>query len=588
MALYDKKAYKNPRIPRGGEVTGAGQRAESAPPRAGGMLQMAAQARARQPKQGAPSIPDTRAFRPDQRPSESPPAVRPQTAYGAARQDDKNRQEWEKQKLLYEKQKDALSNVRPQTAPTAYGAARQDDMRRRAAKMISQRQTEADEDIEVISTGLGMGGGGGEEPTPAGGIQQYGTELGRDTLPGTGTEALPDVGATPGEALTVRPTGPDDEEGGDAGPPPGFSYATEIDPESGFSGEQIVDEEAGAKKAEASNWSPAYNEEGAIIGYYDDQGNFYDSSGNPDDVPDDAVSVETSKKKQESDRVFKLFADYMAEKTGIPPEELKGQIKQLEYAGVEQMMKLAQQLAARGMGASGVYAQGMGQIATQVMMGIANLKFENSKLALEEKLNKMKAYMAFHQNVLSEDNRMEIFEKMQEWEKEKHKYEKEQDALSNTMIQLNDMAALAQAWDDDALQKAFEMASATDEDGNPLYSAADIMEFIEIERDSKGVPTMKLKSGMKSYAQLPLDVETGNKLFGSAFGALTGTPVQNDLQQGSQDAFDQLKQGLVEDWKQYGEDTGFPFESWGVDDEDIDAYIIAKLKEQYGEDWELA
>ena len=60
------------------------------------------------------------------------------------------------------------------------------------------------------------------------------------------------------------------------------------------------------------------------------------------------------------------------------------------------------------------------------------------------------------------------------------------------MTDLNDLDALAQAWDDDALVKAFEMASATDEDGNKLYTAKDIMKYMLMERDVDGVPTISL------------------------------------------------------------------------------------------------
>ena len=480
MAIYDKKAYKNPRMPRAGEVTGAGQRATSAPPRAGGMLEMAAQARARQPKRGAPPIPDTKAFRPDQRPSATAPQPRqPQATQSAT----------------------DMGMQAPPVSVNFYGGQMRGDANARQAAAQN-----------LAGSTLAMGGGGGEEePTPAGGIPQYGTELGKDTLPDAGTGALPDVGETP-QDLSIQPTGspdPDeywkkdpvtpttkepifDENGnvvGEYDPSTGETthFAAGYDPKAGKEAE-----DAGTKKAEAENWSPAYNEKGETVGYYDSQGNFHDKLGNPSDVPDDAVDVETSKKKGLSDAMMKEFYGWLGEQTGIPDEQLEGQIKGLEYAGVEAMAKLSQQMAGRGAGRTGAYEQGAGQIASQVMMGVANLKFENAKLAIDHKLNKMKTFMAFQGQMESEENRMEIFKQMQEWEKEKFQYQKEQDALANTWTNLNDLAALAQAWDDDALQKAFEMASATDEDGNPLYGAEDIMEYMLIDRDAKGVPTMKL------------------------------------------------------------------------------------------------
>tara|TARA_R110001583_G_scaffold21394_7_gene81269 strand:+ start:13932 stop:15575 length:1644 start_codon:yes stop_codon:yes gene_type:complete len=471
MAIYDKKAYKNPRMPRAGEVTGAGQRATSAPPRAGGMLEMAAQARARQPKRGAPPIPDTKAFRPDQRPSATAPQPRqPQATQSAT----------------------DMGMQAPPVSVNFYGGQMRDDANARQAAAQN-----------LAGSTLAMGGGGDEkptpDPTPPGGIPQYGTGLGKDTLPGAGAEALPDVGGTPGEK--------EESELPPTGPPPGYVASGEDDlagkkkkfGKSGSEGSQKkkaswVEHQEGLVRqtAEEQDWTPAFDEGGGRIGYYDDQGNFYSNSGNPSDVPDDAVDVETSKKKGLSDAMMKEFYGWLGEQTGIPDDQLEGQIKGLEYAGIEAMAKLSQQMAGRGAGRTGAYEQGAGQIASQVMMGVANLKFENAKLAIDHKLNKMKTFMAFQGQMESEENRMEIFKQMQEWEKEKFQYQKDQDALQNTMTDLNDLAALAQAWDDDALVKAFEMASATDEDGNKLYTAKDIMKYMLIERDVDGVPTISL------------------------------------------------------------------------------------------------
>tara|TARA_R100000458_G_C8263579_1_gene238872 strand:- start:406 stop:1866 length:1461 start_codon:yes stop_codon:yes gene_type:complete len=198
---------------------------------------------------------------------------------------------------------------------------------------------------------------------------------------------------------------------------------------------------------------------------------------------------QSTQQAEVASKTEKAISDYLGQATGIPPEELQGQIAGLQAAGYDQMAKFAQQMAARGMGTSGLAGQGMGQIMTQTMLGIANLKFENSKLALEERMNKMKNFMAFYGNVMSEANKAKHLEEMARLEEEKFNYDKDQNAMADKWVAIKNYLALtgAESWDSNALSWAFEamgsgmspeeIAKWVSSDGTNVFLSPDAPEF---------------------------------------------------------------------------------------------------------------
>lgn len=458
MAMYDKKAYKNPKIAGSpGQIASAGQQAPSAPPRAGGMMQMAALARLKQPKPGQPPIPVTKPFDPRQRPSGA--TAGPAPAYDPAKQAAAKRILSAGGKAMgggpqVPGMNQVLTSLEPGTGITpAYAGG-----------------------IDAVGTPVGDVGG---LETPF----QYDVleSGGGSPFPGRGDDdQVPGTGAGSDDAVVLDETG---KEIGDIGGQADDIAAldAEMAAQKAADDAAIADAEQAAidaftQEAESKNMEPIVDANGYQIGWQDGLGNSLDMSGKPFKPYDSYTESEQKEADLTSEIVNQIF-DYLGEETGISKEELAGQISQLKMASSEQIAKFAQQMAARGMGASGLTGQGMGQIASQTVGAIANLRFENAKLAIDEKLNKMKAYMAMYGQGLSEENRMAIFDLMHALEQDKWDTQKEQDSLSNKYIEFNNMASLAQVYDEGAL--AFILDSLSD----PNKSAGDVFDSITLYKE---------------------------------------------------------------------------------------------------------
>ena len=438
MPMYDQKAYKNPRLPRGEEVT-AGTSSPQAPARAGGMLQAAAQARARQPKRGAPSIPQTQTMAP--KAMAAPPAAQAPKAgpvsvnvYGA-----------------------------PSTAPAAV------DPKKQAAQNVYAK------------------------------VAGQGQEMKGSEMPGA-----PGMSGLPGGDFGSAQFSGDSDAPGAQKPPAGFVAGGDAEIDDGIVLPPEDDMQKDPEQEPAADYTPDEMEPGEmdpvdvsdantlITDIKPDQGDYA-----PGEYPEQVTEQpqfgygyghgDTDQAKTEHKKNVKMFSDYLSKKTGIPEEELQGQLAQVQMGSAEQMAKFAQQMAARGVGASGLVGQGMGQIASQAVAAMANIRFENAKLAIDEELNKMKAGMALHSQMMSEQNRMEIFNQMNELEQQKFQYEKDQNALADNWTKLNNLAAMAQAWDDDALQYAFK---AMAEEG---MSADEVMANLVVVPDEDGIFRLELK-----------------------------------------------------------------------------------------------
>ncbi len=493
MPMYDKKAYKNPRLPRGQEVMAPGQQASAAPPRAGGLMQMAAQARARQPSRGQPPIPDTKAVRPSITPTRRPPGVAPAPSAappGMA----------------------PPPAAAPPVAPPTLAEAPELDRQRAAA--AQQMMGAAPPLVPPVTDAQAMGAGPGlPGPTdpfgavPGAGLDQQ--QVGIDAtgkpvgLPGGPTGGLPPGGPGGG---TYTPSsyvlgGEDDEgqgvaeEGAQTGDvdtgwqeeaPVEATEPVEPDPEEEPPKpeyESQTAEESFADYANKQGMQKMVDANGNQIGWLDGEGNGFNMQGQPAAGYDAQTAGEYKSENIKNQMESQLY-DYLNQATGIPEEELQGQIAQLKMASTDQMAQFAQQMAARGVGASGLVGQGLGQIASQTVGAIANLRFENAKLALDERLNKMKAYMSMYGQMMSEENRMEIFDKMNGLEQTKFEYQQEQDRIESDWNVVSNIPAMLQAkggWDSDAWTWAFKMVTeGKNEDGSPV-TADQIMAELEVK-----------------------------------------------------------------------------------------------------------
>jgi len=155
--------------------------------------------------------------------------------------------------------------------------------------------------------------------------------------------------------------------------------------------------------------------------------------------------------------VWNKFVEQMSTQTGISQEELNSQLQGLENASIEQMAQLAQQMAARGLSFSGLAGAGMANIAAATMQAMVDLQYEHSKLALQDKIERAKMFMSMYGNMLSEEDRILIFDKMQGWEYTQWVESKKQKHEADMWTALNDVPALLQAtggWTEQALSWA--------------------------------------------------------------------------------------------------------------------------------------
>jgi hypothetical protein len=177
----------------------------------------------------------------------------------------------------------------------------------------------------------------------------------------------------------------------------------------------------------------------------------------PEDIPgqiDKTAGQEAEGLGEEKDWIWNKFVDLMSSQTGISKEELNSQLQGLENASVEQMAVLAQQMAARGLSFSGLAGAGMANIAAASMQAMVDLQYEHSKLALQDKIERAKMFMAMYGTMLSEEDRIKIFDSMQGWEYTQWEEAKKQKHEADMWTALNDVPALLQAtggWTEQAL-----------------------------------------------------------------------------------------------------------------------------------------
>jgi hypothetical protein len=453
MPYRDKKMYKNPRLPKAAELQATqGETRDRKDPMApqrggGGMLQMAAQARTRQPKEGAPPIPTAVAPGPA-----TPPAPSLDARAMAARR-------------ISEKPIGSFKAGGKVPETGAYQLHEGETV-----LPVAQKKEEPAAVADPYATPEGGTAGG-----PIGGAAPSTPGLGMETkVPAKPITPSPaDVpGGTPDVGL-----GPLTPMSGTPWSLPGTGVPTDTTPEGeGMPIGEVPGTGLPLDTKPAAVADPYATPEGG-------------AAGAPITKATDVWKPGDKYKGEKYAAMEKYFMDYLNQATGIPPEELQGQIAGLESAGFDQMAKFAQMMASRGMSVSGVTGQGMGQIMTQTMLGIANLRFENSKLAVEERMNKIKNFMAFYGNVMSEENKKEHLDFLEKLEQDKFNYDKEQNLLSDKWVAVKNLLALSgsEQWDTDALGWAFR---AIDAGADPSL----ITEWIY--NDGK---TVKIKPGAPEY-----------------------------------------------------------------------------------------
>jgi len=494
-------AYKNPKMPGPRDTEGApsvGTMAPVAPGRGNGLMQRAAAARVRQTKPGQPPIP-TPAVRP---PEPAPPRMAPITDPGQRRDD------LERERLRLGQQTERRRQAEEQRKKAE--AMQPIDYRQQALQQMAVKGVGVEEEEGKYPTipkpkdpEMQMHGIQGEEPEESWAMKlakQQKAKAEAAKQQGDDPDAMDpskadDEGVKEVEDIKSQQAQKEKEEkeAADKGDPiydkngnvigyqskgsPGqfvygadgktysvyglqdkYGAASDSEGKSLEYGAVEGEGEAGVEAGKQWIYDP---ETGEKVGWKNEAGQFYDMSGKPHEDSGGGITEELFKEKFPGKHTYAQtmdkFSEWLNQKTGIPKEELEGQIAQVYMQSSDQIAKFANMMAARGVGASGLMGAGMGQIASQAVAAVANIKFENEKLKIEEKLNKMKTAAALAGQYMSEENRMKIFEEMSALDKEKFAWTQKQDEEANFWADLNDTTALLQAkngWDDSALAKA--------------------------------------------------------------------------------------------------------------------------------------
>ena len=94
---------------------------------------------------------------------------------------------------------------------------------------------------------------------------------------------------------------------------------------------------------------------------------------------------------------------------------------------------MSQQMGGRGMGASGLVGSGFGNIDSQAASQVQDFHIQARQMDVENELNRLKTVAQVYGQTLTEEQRMEIFEKMNALEKEKFGYDQSQDSKQDAL-----------------------------------------------------------------------------------------------------------------------------------------------------------
>ena len=380
MPYVDKKQYKNPAIPKASGVLPTYEKASRAPARGPGIMQMNAAAEARQPKKGTPPIPDTGA-----------PAHRQQAAEGMLARDagPAPRADTRAQaaKSLFDKSVAGAPPVTPMAAPVGAVYSQQ-----QPAGYVVPMMTPAQ-----MQQGLLAPVQGASIPTGMSGAQKPGSQTKPEAEEGEGPLApLGGVFAAMKQLQEEGPTPPVEVTTGDDGQT--------------YIGDLAV--------------QATYDENGNFSGYVDADGGFYGKDGaRAGDVPGGHFVSEEHPKKAQIE-FYKQIKSWLGEKTGISDAELDSMLTNIENQGIDQMHRVSQQLAARGLGRSGMLGVGMGQAYSQMLSAMLDTQFKTKEFNATQQAQKFQTVAAMYSGMMSDDAKKYIAEMKDKFDAEQVKNQK--------------------------------------------------------------------------------------------------------------------------------------------------------------------
>ena len=396
MPYADKKQYKNPAIPKGGGVLPSTQKALRAPIRGPGFMQMDAAATARQPKFGSPDIPVTGQ-------ADYKRQAAQQMAMGAAATAEPATRAKAAEGMMSRSVAGAPPITTPAlTVPIAFTAAQP-----AAAPTEAQPVTAPTPVTDVTATPEGV-----TEAKPAydpstgyltdmkaGEVADAHKEAYDEAIgQGYSEEQAQAAGAFAAAQVESKTAGMTKKEGSE-------TLYTDDEGNVWYSGEKDFLEGKDPEKLEKS-----YDDEGNWNGYITAGGQYVDKQGKPMESGDVGGATGLGEHPKQEKIQFRewAFEHIMGDKWGVTDEELDGMIQNIENASVDQMHRMAQTLASRGMGASGLVNVGMGDIWSEAMTAITTLQAEVKKFNAEQFSKKMDTIAALYGSILSDENRIAV------------------------------------------------------------------------------------------------------------------------------------------------------------------------------------
>ena len=158
-------------------------------------------------------------------------------------------------------------------------------------------------------------------------------------------------------------------------------------------------------------------------------------------------------------------------------EEEKAQMYGLiDKEAAQAMSDMSQQMGARGFGASGVAATGLGGIASAAAGQKAEFDIQARQMTIESEINRLKTIATLYAHELSEENRMFIAGEINSLEREKHEYDVKEEAKANALIKAeSDLAFLGL----DKYDSPEELTAALVKNGWPLDEAGEMIDMLQ-------------------------------------------------------------------------------------------------------------
>ena len=215
-----------------------------------------------------------------------------------------------------------------------------------------------------------------------------------------------------------------------------------------------------------------------------------------EDAPLEGVGAATDAVTSAKEMVEPWLYEYMSSDLGISETDISNQIEQLKMASSEEIAKFAQQMASRGMGASGLVGAGMGQIQSSTMAAMANVRFEAAKLAVDDRLNRLKSYLATYGNMISTEAQLAMQSEINKLANDQFDYQQQQDRVADQWQSVANWAAAhgAKGYVGGTLDKVWDKMHSINPQTGEYYTWDEISQHMgTVVRNESGVDVIYVR-----------------------------------------------------------------------------------------------